>query len=35
MNDKLNTILLTGPTGSGKYTTLYATSRELSSPEKN
>jgi type IV pilus assembly protein PilB len=29
------TILATGPTGSGKSTTLYATLRELNSPEKN
>ena len=29
------TILVTGPTGSGKSTTLYATLRELNTPEKN
>lgn len=28
------TVLITGPTGSGKSTTLYATLRELNSPEK-
>jgi type IV pilus assembly protein PilB len=29
------TILVTGPTGSGKSTTLYATLKELNTPEKN
>ena len=29
------TILVTGPTGSGKTTTLYATLRQLNTPEKN
>ena len=29
------TVLVTGPTGSGKSTTLYATLEELNSPEKN
>jgi type IV pilus assembly protein PilB len=29
------TVLVTGPTGSGKSTTLYATLKELNSPEKN